>query len=66
LRAESTSRTSYELNGKSFPVEGTPDYNNLSGKRINSNTTRFTLIAGSDPFTSGGGAPLERLVIEEA
>lgn len=41
---DSTTHTTYELNGKSFPVEGTPDYNSLSGKQINPNTARFTLM----------------------
>jgi hypothetical protein len=40
---EVTTHTTYQLNGKDFPVTGTPDYDSLSAKRINSNTAEFSL-----------------------
>src|ERR1700749_4318793 len=40
---EVTSRTTYELNGKDFPVEGNPDYNSLSAKQMDSHTAEFSL-----------------------
>ncbi len=43
---ESTSHTTYKLNGKSFPVSGNPDYDNLVGKQINRHTAHFTLKKG--------------------
>jgi hypothetical protein len=43
---EVTTHTTYQLNGKDFPVTGTPDYDSLSAKRINSNTAEFTLKKG--------------------
>jgi hypothetical protein len=38
-----TTRTTYQLNGKDFPVTGTADYDSLSAKPINSNKAEFTL-----------------------
>jgi|SRR6185437_3977293 len=43
---ESTTHTSYQLDGKSYPVTGTPDYDSLTGKKIDNNTTEFTLMKG--------------------
>jgi hypothetical protein len=43
---EVTTHTTYQLNGKDFPVTGTPDYDSLAGKRINTNTAEFTLKKG--------------------
>jgi hypothetical protein len=40
---EVTSHTTYQLNGKDFPVTGTPDYDSLSAKRVDSNTAEFVL-----------------------
>ena len=40
---EVTTRTTYLLNGSDFPVTGTPDYDSLSAKQVNSNTAEFTL-----------------------
>jgi septin family protein len=40
---EVTTHTTYLLNGKDFPVTGTPDYDSLSAKRIDSNKAQFTL-----------------------
>jgi hypothetical protein len=43
---EVTSHTTYQLNGKDFPVTGVTDYDSLSAKRIDSNTAEFTLKKG--------------------
>ena len=51
---EVTTHTTYQLNGKDFPVTGTADYDSLSAKRINSNKAEFTLKkAGKDIGTTG-------------
>jgi hypothetical protein len=41
---EITTETTYHLDGKEYPVSGTPDYNSLSGKQVDRNTAEFTLI----------------------
>jgi hypothetical protein len=43
---EVTTATTYQLDGKDFPVKGTPDYDSLSAKQVNSNTASFTLKKG--------------------
>jgi hypothetical protein len=43
---EATSQTTYQLNGKDFPVKGNPDYDSLSAKQVDSNTAKFTLKKG--------------------
>lgn len=43
---EVTSETTYELNGKDFPVKGTGDYDSLSARQVDSNTATFTLKKG--------------------
>jgi hypothetical protein len=43
---EATSHTTYELNGKDFPVSGAPQYDSLSGRKVNNNTAKFTLKKG--------------------
>ena len=40
---ETTTQTTYHLDGKDYPVTGVPDYDSLSGKQINTNTAEFTL-----------------------
>ena len=40
---EVTTHTTYQLNGKDFPVTGAPDYDSLSARRIDHNTAEFTL-----------------------
>jgi hypothetical protein len=40
---EVTTHTTYQLNGKDFPVTGAADYDSLSAKKINSNKAEFTL-----------------------
>src|SRR6266403_825055 len=46
---EVTTHTTYQLNGKDFPVTGTPDYDSLAARRIDSHTTEFTLKKGGQP-----------------
>ena len=43
---EVTTHTTYQFNGKDFPVTGTPDYDSLAAKRININTAEFILKKG--------------------
>ena len=43
---EISSHTTYHLNGKSYPVTGSPDYDSLTGKRLNSHMAQFTLKKG--------------------
>jgi len=43
---EVNSHTTYHLDGKSYPVTGNPDYDNLIGKRLNSHRAQFTLKKG--------------------
>ena len=43
---EVTSQTTYQLDGKDFPVKGNPDYDSLAAKQVDSNTAEFTLKKG--------------------
>ena len=43
---QGTTRTTYQLNGKDYSVTGSPDYDSLSGKQVNTHTARFTLKKG--------------------
>lgn len=40
---ETTTKTTYHLDGKDYPVTGSPEYDRLSAKQINTNTAAFTL-----------------------
>ena len=40
---EVATKTTYQLNGKDFPVTGSPDYDSLSATQVDSNAARFTL-----------------------
>jgi hypothetical protein len=40
---ETTTQTTYHLDGKDYPVTGTPDYDSLSAKQLDPNTAQFTL-----------------------
>jgi hypothetical protein len=40
---ETTTQTTYHLDGKDYPVTGAPDYDSLSAKQIDTNTAEFTL-----------------------
>ena len=39
---EITSQATYQLDGKDYPVRGTPNYDSLSVKQVDSNTVEFT------------------------
>ncbi|MBL8266548.1 hypothetical protein [Steroidobacter sp.] len=41
-----TSRTTYQLDGKDYPVMGSADYDSLSARQIDSHTAEFTLKKG--------------------
>jgi hypothetical protein len=43
---QSTVQTTYQLDGKDYPVSGTPDYDSLSGKQISANLASFVLKKG--------------------
>jgi hypothetical protein len=43
---EASSHTTYHFDGKSYPITGNPDYDNLIGKRLNSHMAQFTLKKG--------------------
>jgi hypothetical protein len=43
---ETNSHTTYHLDGKSYAVTGNPDYDSLTGKRLNSHMAQFTLKKG--------------------
>ncbi|MGA2190916.1 MAG: hypothetical protein ABSH33_20550 [Steroidobacteraceae bacterium] len=43
---ETTTQTTYHLDGKDYPITGRPDFDSLSGKQISPNTASFTLKKG--------------------
>jgi hypothetical protein len=43
---EATSKTTYQLDGKDYPVAGNPDFDSLSPQQVDGNTARFTLKKG--------------------
>lgn len=43
---EGTTKTTYQLDGKDYPVTGTPDYDSLAGKQVDSHSAEFTLKKG--------------------
>jgi len=40
---EATLQTTYQLDGKDYPVTGAPDYDSLTAKQVNPRTASFTL-----------------------
>lgn len=40
---EGTTKTTYQLDGKDYPVSGTKDYDSISGKQVNAHSAEFTL-----------------------
>jgi hypothetical protein len=40
---ESTSETTYQLDGKDYPITGSPDFDSLSGQQVDSQTAKFTM-----------------------
>ena len=43
---ESTAQTTYQLDGKDYPVTGSPDYDTLTAKQVNPRTATFKLKKG--------------------
>lgn len=43
---EATTRTTYQLDGKDYPITGSPDFDSLSARQVDSNTAEFTLKKG--------------------
>jgi hypothetical protein len=43
---ETNSHTTYHFDGKSYPVTGNPDYDSITGKKLNSHMAQFTLKKG--------------------
>jgi hypothetical protein len=43
---ESTTQTTYQLDGKDYPVTGDPNYDGLSGKQIDASKAEFVLKRG--------------------
>src|ERR1700676_5124702 len=46
---ETTTQTTYQLNGKDYPSMGNPDFERLCGIQIDTNTTEFTLKRAGKP-----------------
>jgi len=42
----STTRTTYQFDGKDHPVTGNPDYDSLTAKQVDANTAEFVLKKG--------------------
>jgi hypothetical protein len=43
---ETMTTTTYQVDGKDFPISGTADYDMLSGTQVDSNTAKFALKRG--------------------
>jgi hypothetical protein len=46
---EATQHTTYQLDGKDYPVTGAPDYDSLAAKQVNPRTASFTLKKAGAP-----------------
>jgi hypothetical protein len=46
---ETTTQTTYHVDGKDYPTLGNPDFDSLSGVQIDTNTTEFTLKRAGKP-----------------
>jgi hypothetical protein len=46
---ETTTQTTYRVDGKDYPTKGNPDFDSLSGTQIDPNTTEFTLKRAGNP-----------------
>ncbi len=46
---ETTTQTTYKLNGKDYPSMGNSDFDSLSGMQIDTNTVEFTLKRAGKP-----------------
>src|SRR6516164_3434789 len=49
---ESTTQTTYQLDGKDYPITGSPDYDTLTAKQVNPRTATFTLKKGGQAVGS--------------
>ena len=47
---ETTTQTTYHVDGKDYPSMGNPDFDSLSGMRIDTNTTEFSLKRAGKPI----------------
>jgi hypothetical protein len=50
---ETTIQITYQPDGKDYPVTGTPNYDSLSVKQVDSNTTKFTLKKAGKVVATG-------------
>jgi hypothetical protein len=50
---EITSQTTYQLDGKDYAVTGTPNYDSLSVKQVDSNTVKFTTKKAGEVVQTG-------------
>jgi hypothetical protein len=46
---ETTTQTTYKIDGKYYPSMGNPDFDSLSGMQVDTNTTEFTLKRAGKP-----------------
>ena len=46
---EGTMKTTYQLDGKDYPVTGAPDYDSLSAKQVNAHAAEFILKKDGKP-----------------
>jgi hypothetical protein len=46
---ETTTQTTYSIDGKDYPSLGNPDFDSLSGMQVDTNTTEFTLKRAGKP-----------------
>jgi hypothetical protein len=46
---ETTTQTSYKIDGKDYPTMGNPDFDSLSGMQLDANTTEFKLKRAGKP-----------------
>jgi hypothetical protein len=46
---ETTTKTTYQLNGNDYPSMGNPDFDSLSGMQIDTSTAEFTLKRAGKP-----------------
>jgi hypothetical protein len=46
---ETTTQTTYAIDGKDYPTKGNPDFDSLAGMQIDTNTAEFTLKRAGKP-----------------
>jgi hypothetical protein len=47
---QTTSQSTYKVDGKDYPVTGNPDYDTLSGRQSNTHEATFTLVKSGKPI----------------